>query len=165
MREKTTKWRPFFSQILQSRAALLQATNPPSKLQRSPLLQPNFCVTPSQTSLRTTAAQKSVDRTPIDRTPITTPPSLPQAVSSPAQVEVTAPSSLAEKKPPTVPSVADTLQVTADQDGASPPPLFSTPNSNNTSVEKSQPFTLPLIRSKTGRIILPSSLKPRKASC
>lgn len=57
-------------------------------------------------------------------------------------------------------SVTATHQVTAAQDGASP--ASSTPNSSKPVVQHPKPFPLPLIRSKTGRIILPSSLKPRK---
>ncbi|XP_044026184.1 MAX gene-associated protein isoform X2 [Siniperca chuatsi] len=185
MREKTMKWRPFFSHLLQSRAALLQATTPKSKPQPTPLLQPDFDKAPSQAHPRTTAAQNSV-QTPM-------PHSMAQAVSSPAQAEVTAPSPQARNQPgepvasgqssqhqlkfegqqeipaapaqvvmpnfqPKVSSVVATLQGTAAQDGASA--ISSAPNSNNSSVCPPQPFTLPLIRSKTGRIILPSSLKP-----
>lgn len=172
MREKTVKWRPFFSHLLRSRAAILQATTPQPKRYSTPLLQPDFYMAPYQADAHTTAngAQQ-------------TPHSEPQAASSPAQAEVAAPSAQAECRPsepvgpaqgaqpkvegqevnisnfqtecqPQVPSVAATLN------GASP--VFSTPNPKKVSVRPPQPFTLPLIRSKTGRIILPSSLKPSK---
>ncbi len=165
MKEKTMKWRPFFSHLLQSRAALLQAITPQSKQQQpTALLQPDFNTAPSQANPHMPAVC-SVQQTP-------TPHSLPQAV--------TAPSPQAENQPvasvnggqhqpkfqgqtecPTqAPSAAATPQVSTFQDGASP--VSSTSNSNNPSAPPPQPYTLPLIRSKTGRIILPSSLKPRK---
>lgn len=173
IREKTKKWRPFFSQLLQSRAALLQTTTPQSKPRTTPLLQPDFFMTPSQANpLKSSpAAQNGVDQTPM---PI--PPSVLPAVSSPAQVEVTAASPQAENEPgepgatarvslsssqtecqSQVPAVTATLQVTTAEDEASP--TSSTPNSNKPSFRPSQSVTFPLIRSKTGRIILPSSLK------
>lgn len=174
------KWKPFFSHLLQSRAAVLQATTPHSKRHSTPLLQPDFYMASSQANTHTTA--NSVQQTPHP---------VPQAVSSPAQDEVTAPSQQSESQPsepvasvqggqlqpkfegqqvsipnsqsecqPEVPSVAATLQATTAQDRASP--VSSTPNSKNPSVRPPQPFALPLIRSKTGRIILPSSMKPSK---
>ncbi|XP_070844164.1 uncharacterized protein [Chaetodon trifascialis] len=151
-----------YSHLLQCRAVALQTTTPQSKLQPPPLLQPHFFIAPSNP--HTTADQSSVDLKP-------TPPSLPLplSVSSPAQAELTAPSLLAENQPddPGAPA-QDSMtksqteckpanpEVTAAQDRTSP--VSSTPGSN--SVQLSQRFTLPLIRSKTGRIILPSSLKP-----
>lgn len=164
MREKTMKWRPFFSHLLQSRAALLQTTTPQSQQRTTPLLQPDFYVAPSQANPHTTAAQNGVHQT-------TMPHSLPQAVTaSPPQAENQPVASVngGQHQPgsegqteclPQAPSVAASLEVSAAQDGASP---VSTPNSNNPSAPSPQPFTLPLIRSKTGRIILPSSLKPSR---
>ncbi|XP_035534606.1 MAX gene-associated protein-like isoform X2 [Morone saxatilis] len=154
MREKTMKWKPFFSNLLQSRAALLQAITPQSKLQPTPLLQPDLDMAPSLANPHTAAAQNSIDKTPKP-----TPQSRLQAVfSSPAQAEFTAPSSQATNQPvEPAASVQHELMFKGQQkvpeDGASP--TSSTPNSN-----PSQPFTLPLIRTKTGRIILPSSLRP-----
>lgn len=174
MREKTMKWSPFFSHLLQSRAALLQAPDPQSKLKTMPLLEPDFFIAPYQASSHTTAAQNKVDQTPMP-----TPHPLPLAVSSPAQAEVSAPPPQTQNKPdepeapaqssmansqtesqPQAPSVTATSQAPAVQDGAST--TSSAPNSNNPSVQPTKRFTLPLIRSKTGRIILPSSLKPSK---
>ncbi|KAI3363786.1 hypothetical protein L3Q82_001394 [Scortum barcoo] len=166
LREKTVKSRPFFSHLLQSRAALLQTTTHQSEQQQqqpTPLLQPDSYMAPSQTHPHMTPAQSSLQQTPAPQSP-------PQAV--------TAPSSQTENEPvagvnrgqhqpkfegqmerlPQSPSVSDPLQVSAAQDGASP--VTSTPTSNNPSASPTQPFTLPLIRSKTGRIILPSCLKP-----
>lgn len=174
MREKTMKWSPFFSHLLQSRAALLQAPDPQSKLKTMPLLEPDFFIAPYQASPHTTAAQNKVDQTPMP-----TPHPLPLAVSSPARAEVIVPSPQTQNKPdepgspaqssmanfqtecqPQGPSVTATSQAPAAQDEASP--TSSAPNSNNPSVQPTKRFTLPLIRSKTGRIILPSSLKPSK---
>ena len=170
------KWSPFFSSLLQSRAALLQAITPESQLQSTSLLKPELFMNPFQPCLpkpQTTATQNSVDQTPK---PMSHP--LPLAVSSPAQAEVSAPSTQAENQPgepgaptrvstsisqtcqPQVPAVAAIPPASAAQDGTSPTP--SIPNSKKPSASPSQPFALPLIRSKTGRIILPSSLKPSK---
>ncbi|XP_041814517.1 uncharacterized protein magl isoform X2 [Chelmon rostratus] len=166
-REMTMKWKPF-SHLLRYRAAALQTTTPQSKLWSTPLLQPDFFLT-ALSNPHTTAAQSTVDPTPIPTPPGNT--LEPLAASSPAQAEVTAPSPQAENQPdePEVPaqtSMTDsqteckpaTLQVTAAQEEASP--ASSTPSTNNQSIRLSKSFTLPLIRSKTGRIILPSSLKP-----
>ncbi|XP_076612472.1 uncharacterized protein LOC143336289 [Chaetodon auriga] len=155
-----TKESFLFSHLLQRRAADLQTATPQSKLRPTPLLQPDFFIAPSNP--HSTADQNSVDLTP-------TPPSLPLPVSSPAPAELTAPSLLAENQPgdpgasaqdsvtkPQTECKPATPEVTAAQDRTSP--VSSTPSSN--SVQLSQRFTLPLIRSKTGRIILPSSLKP-----
>lgn len=157
--EKTMKWSPFFSSLLQSRAALLQANNPQSKNEVMPLLQSNFLLGPSQDHPTAIAAQNSADQMPSS-----TPLPLPSAASSVAQANITAP-------PAQTQSFSNELvapaQITAtphpptSQEGASSTP--STPTSN--SVKSAQPpnhITLPLIRSKTGRIILPSSLKPSK---
>nr|XP_046229084.1 MAX gene-associated protein [Scatophagus argus]XP_046229085.1 MAX gene-associated protein [Scatophagus argus] len=167
LRENTQKWRPFFSSLLQSRAAYLQ-TNPQSKLLPSPLSQPDRFMTLFPASLHTTASQHNRDQRLLPN-----PHSMSVAVSSPAQVEVTAPSP--QEQPgepatpsqvttssstcqPQVPSVTAILKVTTGQNGASP--VTSAPHSSNPSVRLRQPLTYPLIRSKTGRIILPSSLKP-----
>ncbi|XP_073348922.1 MAX gene-associated protein isoform X2 [Pagrus major] len=157
MREKTMKWSPFYSHLLQSRAALLQDTTPHSDLQRTPMLQPSFCMAPSQASPHTTVAQKSVDSTLKP-----TPHSQPTAVSSP----VIAPSLQAKSQPvdPRAPAQVRTsnshteCQPQVPSDAASP--TCPSPSSKNTSAHLPQPFALPLIRSKTGRIILPSSLRP-----
>lgn len=197
MKEMMIKWRPF-SHLLQSRAALLQTS------------EPDVHIAPSQTNPNTVAAQNNVHQiiplllqpnlhraqsgvnTPIPMS-LPTPPSVPEAVSSPNQAEVTAAPSQVEDQPgepvasvqvsqhqeksedqqeapadqgtmpnsqAQVPSVPATLQVTAAQDVTST--TSSSPNSQNPSVCPPQPFTLPLIRSKTGRLILPSSLKPSK---
>ncbi|XP_026174520.1 MAX gene-associated protein isoform X2 [Mastacembelus armatus] len=206
-REKTMKWRPFFSHLLQSRAALLQASASKPNLQPMPLLQPNFNMATFQPSPPTPAAQQNVhqmrpllqfhlqkasSQSGVPQS-MTVPHSVPQPVSSPAQVGVNTAPSLVENQPaepaasgevglhqskledqqkapevgaqitksnsqsPT-PSVLATFQVPAVQDTASP--ASSTAIYQPPPAQPTPPFTLPLIRSKTGRLILPSSLKP-----
>ncbi|XP_071334903.1 MAX gene-associated protein isoform X4 [Trachinotus anak] len=170
MREKTMKWKPIFSRLLQSRAALLQVTNPQSMLKPTPLLQPDFHVA-SPAAQNNVHQKVSLPHPELHRAqssvytpmPLLTPNSLPQAASSPTQAEDTAAQWRVENQSgegtqSQVPSVPATPQATAAQDGTSP--VSSTPNSQNPSARPPQPFTLPLIRSKTGRIILPSTLKP-----
>lgn len=159
---------PFFSHLLQSRAALLQDTSSQLNLKTMPLSQPDFFHAPSQTSPHMTALQNGGDQTP-------SPDSLPPSVSSLAQFEDILPSAQTQNRPgepafkaqlfrasfktdPQVPLVTATLQTPAAQDGVSP----MASNSDNPSAQSTKQFTLPLIRSKTGRIILPSSLKPSK---
>ncbi|XP_042369632.1 mucin-5AC-like, partial [Plectropomus leopardus] len=81
-------------------------------------------------------------------------PTVSQTESTPtaSQTESTVTSSQTEN------TVTVKLAVAAAQDGA--PPTSSMPNSWKPPVHPPQPFSLPLIRSKTGRIILPSSLRP-----
>lgn len=178
------KWKPFFSHLLQSKAALLQATTPQSGLQSKPLLQPDFFMAPTQTNAATIAVQNKIMsllqshiQSSSAQSRVQT--STPRSVSSPAQVEAAAPSlqggqhqTRLERQQETpvqvsVPSsqqtessVAASPQTTTTQDGA--PPAASTPKTSSAPVRLSKPFTLPLIRSKTGRIILPSSLRPRE---
>ncbi|KAL7389187.1 hypothetical protein ABVT39_028064 [Epinephelus coioides] len=155
MREKTMKWQPFFSNLLQSRAAFLQATMPQSKLQSTQLSQSDFNLASSQANAVTQAVQKkimSLLQTNLQRTPapssVRTP--MPPPFSSPAQVEVTAPP-LQGGQPPTNVSPVEGQQAI---------PAAPAQSSVAAPVRPPQPFALPLIRSKTGRIILPSSLKP-----
>lgn len=188
------KWRPVFSQLLQSKAALLQAITPEPKHQPPPQpqsdmptpVQANSPITVSksnihsflsllQARLQNTAAQSRVN------THITTPQSLPQAASTEAAPssstgehvasvqagqhpskeacgdpdKVTVHNSQTERQPQ-APSASTTLQVTAAPDGASPS------SCNGSEARPPLSVTVPLIRSKTGRIILPSSLKPSK---
>lgn len=159
MREKTMKWSPFYSHLLQSRAALLQDTTPHSLPQRTPILQPSFCMAPSQVSPHTTAAVKSEDSTlkPTAHpqptaafSPVVAPPlqttSKPVQPGAPAQLRLS--NSQTECQP----------QVPSDAASTTSP----SPSTTNTSAHPPHPFALPLIRSKTGRIILPSSLRPSK---
>ncbi|XP_054475035.1 MAX gene-associated protein-like [Anoplopoma fimbria] len=175
LREKKTEWKPFFSNLLQSRAALLQSSTPQSKLPPKPLLQPDFKA-PSRAKPPQTEAQNklmSLLRSNLKKALTQHPPTPPSGSSAP-RVEVPAPSLQGaqhhpkikeQQEKPAAPtklsvptphkesSVKATPQVTAAKDGASsssPTPTSST----------SPSVSLPLIRSKTGRIILPSSLKP-----
>lgn len=174
MREKAKKWTPFFSNLLQYRAALLQDSNPQSKVKTMPLLEPNFFVPSYQATPDMNAAQKKADKTLVPA-----PQSLPVMVLSPVQAEVKAPSSKIQSKSeepgtpaqvsvansqterqPQDPSDKTPSQAPAAQDESFPKPLV--PKTKNLTGEPPKHLTLPLIRSKTGRIILPSSLKPRK---
>lgn len=174
MREKAKKWTPFFSQLLQSRAALLQGSNPQSKVRTTTLLEPDFFVPSYQARPDVNAAQKKADKTLVP-----TPQSLPVMVLSPVQAEVKAPSLQIQSKSgepctpaqvsvvnsqtecqPQGPSDKIPSQAPAAQDESSLKLLV--PKTKNLTGEPPKHLTLPLIRSKTGRIILPSSLKPRK---
>ncbi|XP_035851241.1 MAX gene-associated protein isoform X2 [Sander lucioperca] len=183
IREKKREWSPFFSNLLQSRAALLQATTSQSKVQSTPLLQPDFHRALSQASppIKALNQMMSLLRSNLQRPPVqpTAQTPMPQSVCSLTQAKAPAPSQPdsqhqtkfeVQQETPGAPaqvsmpnfqaecSVTATHQVTAAQDGASP--ASSTPNSSKPVVQHPKPFPLPLIRSKTGRIILPSSLKP-----
>ena len=159
MREKTMKWSPFYSHLLQSRAALLQDTTPHSIPQRTPILQPSFCMAPSPVSPHTNAAQKSEDST---LKPTTQPQ--PTAVSSP----VIAPPLQTKSMPvkPRAPAQVRSSNSQTECQPQVPSEAASTkspsPSTTNSSAHPPHPFSLPLIRSKTGRIILPSSLRPSK---
>lgn len=208
-KEKTMKLRPFFSELLQSRAALLHANAPQPKPTCSPLLKPDF-VAPAHANVPKTAAKNNLQRikslppkAPTEsrvKAPMPAPDPLP--VSPPAQVAVTAPRSQVTIEPgehvpsdqqsrspsklevkqnvseqpdkvpgsqisnsqtnqqSPCPSVKAAPQVPADQEGASP--VSPTAPYTSTKAQSAQPVALPLIRSKTGRIILPSCLKPSK---
>ncbi|XP_023285958.1 MAX gene-associated protein-like [Seriola lalandi dorsalis] len=158
MREKTMKWRPIFSHLLQSRAALLQAKNPQSMSKPMPLLQPDFLMASSAAHNNVhqvmSLLQPNVHRA---QSSAQTPVPLPTHTSK-FEDQQEAPGAPAQDTQSQVPTVPASPQVTAAQDGTSP--VSSTPNSQSPSAPPPQPFTLPLIRSKTGRLILPSSLKP-----
>ncbi|XP_031722107.1 MAX gene-associated protein isoform X2 [Anarrhichthys ocellatus] len=182
--KEKTQWKPFFSNLLQSRAALLQSTAPPSQLPPRPLLMPDFFRAPSQAKPTTNAAQKqlmSLLQSNLKRalTQSSTQPPKPPSASSAARVEVPAPppqggqhqkKSEEQQEKPGAPaqvsvpipqpecSAAATPLVTAAQDGASS--SSTTPTSSTPPVKPAPSFSLPLIRAKNGRIILPSSLKP-----
>ncbi|XP_030578026.1 MAX gene-associated protein isoform X2 [Archocentrus centrarchus] len=212
-KEKKMKSKPFFSELLQSRATLLQTAVPQPKATLSPLLPPDF-VAPSHANVPITAAQNNLlkiisllkplpPKAPTEscvKSPIPTPTSdrPPLPVSSPVQVaaprsqvtiepgehvlsdeESQSPSKLEVKQkvseqPDQVPGsqvpnsqtdeqsqcspVKASPQVPAAQEGASP--VSPTANHTSTKVHTPQAVALPLIRSKTGRIILPSCLKP-----
>ncbi|XP_035000418.2 MAX gene-associated protein isoform X1 [Hippoglossus stenolepis] len=174
MREKAMKWSPFFSQLLQSRAAFLQ--NTASQSQHMPLLQPDFITTQSEAKPHKTAAQtnaqpllepNSTQSSENPPKPVSTPLPHPQAASTPAKADLTAALSQGEnQKEPGAPAQGSVpnshSQVPAGKD--IPPttatPVTKTPNRKKPSKRPLPSVALPLIRSKTGRLILPSSMKP-----
>lgn len=141
------KFNPFFSNLLQSRAALLQADDSAAKKETMPLLPSHFLLKSSQDPSVSSAAQASSVQKPLSK-----------QLSQP-KVENTTPS---EAKTVAAPS--------AHTDGQGKIPDFNCKMSvgATTSTQKSsvvQPvkeISFPLVRSKSGRIILPSSLKPSK---
>lgn len=166
------KWSPFFSNLLKSRAALLHPPDPDStvKAPTMPLLEPDFFNTPYQATPTMAALENSVNQTcnPV-------PPSQPQVETSPVKAEVTTPSALAENRPDESEAPVHLAMVKSPQTECQPKgpsACFSSeasdrestaaPRSDNSTTQPKQQLTLPLIRSKTGRLILPSSLKPRK---
>ncbi|XP_065819878.1 MAX gene-associated protein [Labrus bergylta] len=188
IRETNSKWKPFFSNLLQSRAALLEATSPESKLQ-PPMLSDLF-TDKSRLHPLVAAALETVQKKPTPK-----PNFGPLAVFSEAMLNFNATPPQAKTQPGdpkdpedeqpheketvgqqetadntlkpqtklqqpifvTTPQVtkAATPQVTEGQAGA-PPVSSSSKKPGGTP----KPVPLPLIRSKTGRIILPASLKP-----
>ncbi|CAJ1077414.1 MAX gene-associated protein [Xyrichtys novacula] len=181
--EKTNNFRPFFSQLLLSRAALLEAgskqpdTQPDSPNDESPELHPLVA-----------AALNTVKENPKPK-----PPLAPLAVFSGAQLNFNAAPPQKEKQPedleapekdlqiqvketveqqetevstpksqtesqPQLPAVAATFQDTTAEVAAPSESLSEESKELPACFQK--PVPLPLIRSKTGRIILPASLKP-----
>lgn len=166
------KWSPFFSNLLKSRAALLHPPDPDStdKPPTMPLLEPDFFSTPYEATPTMAALETSVNQT---CKPVT--PSKPRAETSPVQAEVTTPSALAENRPDESEAPAPLAMVKSPQTESQPKgpsagfsseasdrESTAAPRSDNSTSQPKQHLTLPLIRSKTGRLILPSSLKPRK---
>lgn len=166
------KWSPFFSNLLKSRAALLHPPDPDStvKAPTMPLLEPDFFSTPYQATSTMAALETSVNQTckPV-------PPSQPRAETSPAQAEVTIPSAKAENRPDESEAPVHLAMVKSPQTECQPKgpsaclsseasdrESTAALRSDNSTTQPKQHLTLPLIRSKTGRLILPSSLKPRK---
>lgn len=175
------RWRPFFSQLLQSRAAALQGVKLESKPEELPLLlednhgtaptltikeeptsapQPNPIATSARDILQQimSRAQQALQRASAQTSSLGPESDIP--TPSP-QLQTNTPAdcdqSKAEAGQCQDPS-ADSLQLNPSKDDA--PPVTSTPKSITPPVPPHKPFTLPLIRSKTGRLILPSSLKP-----
>lgn len=210
-KEKTVKWTPFFSHLLQSRAALLQASAPKSNPTPSSSVQPdvgapshaNTATTPHNLKTMITLLQPLMRKAPTESCPKTPVSKLvPLLVSSPAQVANAAPqsqvkieqgdhvASVQEKKSPSnlevkqkvsgEPDQATGSHISSsqtDQQSQDPPgkaspqaptakegasPVSPTANCTSTKVHTPKPLALPLIRSKTGRLILPSCLKPSK---
>ncbi|XP_058469445.1 MAX gene-associated protein isoform X2 [Solea solea] len=180
VREKTMKWSPFFSKLLQSRAALLQSSTPESESQDMYQSQSNLFKPPYQPNSFTAAAKERLrqmmiqlranpqtSQTTADK-PKPAPPIHPQAASFKTPAEVTAAPLEVVNQPPgapvncTIPSpqtpvtsgtVTIPVTLTLNADSQISPSL--TPSGHN-----APQLSLPLIRSKTGRIILPSFLNP-----
>ncbi|KAM9355013.1 uncharacterized protein mgab [Pholidichthys leucotaenia] len=199
-REQMMKSNHFFSQILQSRAAHLQAE--PSQSKPEPPLQPlhefHFLpqpqpefMAPPQATLPTNSLMdlpndsglSSQQRLLSLLQPLPSYAPTKDGVSTAAEPEaaveeadppsnsddnqkacgepdqVTMPNSGGGPDPQAV-QVTAAAEVTAAQDGESA--SSSTPNPTAVQRCPSKPIHLPLIRSKTGRIILPSSLRPAR---
>ncbi|XP_060947666.1 MAX gene-associated protein isoform X2 [Limanda limanda] len=172
MREKAKKWSPFFSQLLQSRAAFLQ--NAASKSQRMPLLHCDFITTQSEVQPHKTAAPtnaqpllsptQSIENLPK---PVSTPLPHPQAASTPAKADLTALLSQGEtrKKPGalakgTVPNLQSQVPAGKDIPPTTATPVTKSPKPKKAFNGRLRSVPLPLIRSNTSRLILPSSMKP-----
>lgn len=170
MKEKAMKWKPYFSHLLQSKAALLQVISPQECIQPPPLFEPHIFTAPLSSIHKLPLPRLPADlfrapakASPHEHAPI--PPLLRKAASS---VKVPVENQSGEQEGAGAPAQIDTsnpslqesviparLQITAAPDAASS-------KANPYNPPPTTPFTLPLIRSKTGRIILPSSLKPSK---
>lgn len=147
LKEKTMKFNPFFSNLLQSRAALLQADNSQAKRETIPLLPSNFLLRSSQHSSVSVAAQNSADQKPLS-TQLSRP-----AVEKPTPSEakaVPAPSAHTDRRD----KIPDANRKMSVKETTSTQPSVLQPVKE---------ISFPLVRSKSGRIILPSSLKPSKS--
>jgi len=201
VKEKKAEWNPFFSNLLESKAALVQSTilyskpPPPAK----PLLEPDFFRTLLQNkkpqlhavknklaSLLESNLKRALTQ-PGEPPPKSAPPPAPRVEPPVPRVEppvprvvVSAPTpqggqqfkaveEAQEKKKksgspaPVAVAASQTLTwVAAPTRDAAAGPDEASSSSATPSDTPPQSFSLPLIRSKTGRLILPSSLKPRK---
>lgn len=174
------KFKPIFSEMLQTKAALLEAAAPTSHLQPPPLHQQD-CEPPARVQQLTTAQKKllmllallhpdkSVGRdsgqvsgqqcsslaAPLSGQAGTVPPS--QTRSQHGEPPSTkSQEASGDANPATLPYCLKNNQAPRTQNG---------PVSSSSAARRIAPrlFTsVPLIRSKTGRFILPSSLKPSK---
>lgn len=147
------KWSPFFSSLLKSRAALLQPPDPKTHdtAPTMPLLEPNFFSAPSEPSqIVRPEAPSQPAAAPAHSLDATSPSHLKNKADEAATLEPVTRVKLEEDSEPKSP----TLTI-INQPEDKTPPVALVPKLN-------QNVTLPLVRSKTGRLILPSSLKPRK---
>lgn len=175
MREKTDKFRPFFSYLLQARAAILEATSSKRKTHSG-----SESVSGKSSKLHpfVAAALNSESEKPPTPKPLYG----PLAVFSDALLRFNAPPKKKQAEDQEASDRGEEQQVEASEqvetDAAGsqtepppPPPTAVVPPQ----IAKAPPVSisqkskkpvgqnpLPLIRSKTGRIILPASLKPRK---
>ncbi|XP_061602784.1 MAX gene-associated protein isoform X2 [Cololabis saira] len=170
-REQAMNWKPIFSQMLETKAALVQATAPPSDLQPrpAPLLPLNPGPPPQDGppaaapnmlgKLLAFLHDKGQDKGQAQHYLMHKPQEGSSPITTrPTQLAVDQGESAAIQPPSTpngeaqAPSDGAALQHTSAPEQASP---------GEPKVQSVVPFTpLPLIRSKTGRIILPASLKP-----
>ncbi|XP_077949715.1 MAX gene-associated protein isoform X2 [Gasterosteus aculeatus] len=144
------EWKPFFSNLLSSRAALLQSAASQSKLPPEP---------PSLASLKT-ASLNAVQNKLMSLLQSNLNRPLTQPGAAAARLEAPAPS--LPGGPPQKTSeerLEKQVGCTAAQTHAAAPSSQASA-SGTPPIEATTTFSLPLIRSKTGRIILPSSLKP-----
>ncbi|XP_028253501.1 MAX gene-associated protein [Parambassis ranga] len=143
-REKTMKWTPFFSQLLQSRAALLQASAPPEPPPAPPLLSslilPEYKA-PSQTDIPMIPAQRNIHHILSQLKPL-----LEKALKS--------------DNTPKASGAPDQATISTSQKHIQPQAPTDTATLQPTAAQSPQTLSLPLIRTKNGRLILPSSLKP-----
>ncbi|KAL6095587.1 uncharacterized protein ACO6RY_09483 [Pungitius sinensis] len=151
--EKKPQWKPFFSNLLSSRAALLQSAAPPqSKLPPQPLSLTDFFkneVPNGAQNKLMSLLHANINRPPTQ--PVAAPLLLPP-VPAPS-LPGGPPQKTSEER------LENQVGCTAAHAGAaSASPQAAA--SSNPPAEATTTFSLPLIRSKTGRIILPSSLKP-----
>ncbi|XP_038141998.1 MAX gene-associated protein isoform X1 [Cyprinodon tularosa] len=177
-RERNMKWKPFFSHLLQSKAALLQATasSPDSESSSPPQhdLSPEVQTNQSDTAKKTFQmllsmfhSSKKMEKTPEQLAGDKRLQSQPKVLQTGVQRKKPG----ASKHPPSQldgnqKSSGNSGQSTGAASGTTDQQLLDTNNPGSSGVVKrtivvpSRPFAVPLIRSKTGRLILPSSLKP-----
>lgn len=138
------KFNPFFSNLLQSRAALLQADNSQPKKETVPLLS-DFLLRSSQCSSVSVAAQNSAAPKPLSMQP---------------EVENPTPS---EAKAVAAPSAHTDGQHKIPDSNRKTIVKATTSTQQPSLIQSVKEISFPLVRSKSGRIILPSSLKPSKS--
>lgn len=139
------KWSPFFSNLLQSRAALLQADNSEAKKETIPLLPSDFLLRPSQHPSVSVAAQNTAVPKPLRRQHFQ--PEVTKTMP-PELKSVAAPSTHDDRKDKISDSIAQmSVKATSSTQKAD-------------AIQPVKEISFPLVRSKSGRIILPSSLKP-----
>lgn len=138
------KWSPFFSNLLQSRAALLQADNSEAKKETIPLLPSDFLLRPSQHPSISIAAQNTAVVKPL-RTQHFQP-----------EVKTTVPPELKSVAAPSPHDKKDKICDSAAQMSVKATTSTQKPDA----IQPVKEISFPLVRSKSGRIILPSSLKP-----
>lgn len=147
LKEKSMKWSPFFSNLLQSRAALLQADNSEAKKETMPLLPSDFLLRPSQHPSISVVAQNT-------------------AVLKPLRMQLFQPE-VKKTMPPEVKSVAAPSPHNGRKDKISDSVAQMSVKATTSTqkpdvIQPVKEISFPLVRSKSGRIILPSSLKPSK---